>query len=368
MKVRIFVPATDAFESARFALLDGPGNVLREGTAPLAGIPRAEAAEVILPVTRVLFARLALPRVNAATIRELLPFAVEDRLLGDPAHIHAVAGNRGANGETTVAIVDRDWFSRTLDALRRAGIKPRSAWSESALAPRGAGEWNLAWGPDSGILVDDRDVAVAFDRGESGDLPLALRLALDEAAARGERPRGICVRSEAGEPLPDLERWSAESGAIFMKSQPWEWVRLRAPEQAIDLLQGEFTPRSAASISARRIPRAAAILVGVIAVLQLAFVAADTWRLERERQSLDARREAIFRTAFPEAKAVVDPDLQMRRNLAELRRTRGLASDDDFLGQLTRAAREGATPVRAIEYASGRLQVRRDATAMGSTR
>jgi general secretion pathway protein L len=367
MRVRVFVPATDRFESARFALLDGRGNVLREGTAPLAEIPRADAAEVILPVTRVLFARLALPRVNAATIRELLPFAVEDRLLGDPAHIHAVAGNRGANGETTVAIVDRDWFARTLDALRHAGLKPRSAWSESALAPRGEGVWNLAWGPQTGILVDDRDVAVAFDRGDGDELPLALRLALDEAAARGERPRAICVRSEAGEPLPELERWSADSGVMFMKSEPWEWVRLRAPQAEIDLLQGEFAQRSA-SLSARRIPRAAAILAGVIAVLQLAFVAADAWRLERERRSLEARREAIFRTAFPEAKAVVDPVLQMRRNLAELRRTRGLASDDDFLAQLTRAAREGATPVRAIEYASGRLQVRREATAMGTSR
>ena len=49
----------------------------------------------------------------------------------------------------------------------------------------------------------------------------------------------------------------------------------------------------------------------------------------------------------------------MRRNVAELRRTRGLATDDDFLGQLTRASREGATPVRSVEYGSGRLQVRR---------
>jgi general secretion pathway protein L len=360
MKVRIFVPATDAFESARFALFDGRGNVLREGTAPLSEIPRAESTQVILPASRVLFARLKLPRVNAATIRELLPFAVEDRLLGDPSQVHAVAGIRGANGETTVAIVDRDWFSRTLDALRSAGLKPVHAWSEGGLVPFGASEWNLAWGPERGLLVDGRGVAVAFDRAESGDIPLALRLALDEAAAGGERPRGVCVRSESGEPLPDLDRWSEETGVIFMEAEPWEWVRVRAPDSsvAIDLMQGEFTPR-ATSLSPRRIPRAAAVLAVVIAVLQLTFVAADAWRLERERRSLEARREAIFRTAFPEAKAIVDPELQMRRNVAELRRTRGLATDDDFLGQLTRAAREGATPVRSIEYASGRLQVRR---------
>jgi general secretion pathway protein L len=357
MKLRVFVPPGDAFESVRFALFDGRGNVLREDVVPLAQVPRADDVDVILPASRVLFARLELPRVGAATIRELLPFAVEDRLLGDPSHVHAVPGERMADGETTVAIVDRDWFGRTLDALRNAGLKPRHAWSESDLAPRGHGEWNLAWGPDRGLLVDDRGVAVGFDRSGSGDLPLALRLALDEASARGERPNGICVRVESREPLPDLGRWNDETGVTFMDGEPWEWVRARAAEpRAIDLLQGEFAPRSA-SFSLRRIPRAAAILAVVIALVQVALLALDTLRLERERQSLEARRESIFRAAFPEAKSVVDPDLQMRRNVAELRRSRGLAADDDFLGQLTRAAREGPVPARSIEYQSGRLRV-----------
>jgi general secretion pathway protein L len=358
MKVRVFIPAADAFDTARFALLDARGTVLREDIAAIAQIPRADEAEVILPASRVLFARLKLPRVNAATIRELLPFAVEDRLLGDPAHIHAVAGRRDASGDTTVAVVDRDWFARALETLRRAGLKPTRAWSESALATSGSGEWNVVWGRERGVLVDDRGVAVAFDRA-GADLPLALRLALDEAAARGERPDRIAIHPEGGEPLPDLPRWTQESGATFIESMAWETARTRpVPGDAIDLLQGEFVPRSAA-LSASRIPRGAAILAGLIALLQVTFVGLDAWRLERERQSLEAKREAIFRAAFPEAKAVVDPDLQMRRNVAELRRARGLAGDDDFLAQLTRAAREGP-PVRSLEYAAGRLQVRRD--------
>jgi general secretion pathway protein L len=110
------------------------------------------------------------------------------------------------------------------------------------------------------------------------------------------------------------------------------WERLRAGEpssQAINLLQGEFAPR-ASRLSVSRIPRAALVLAALIAILQLAFLAADTWRLERERVSLEAKREAVFRGAFPEAKTVVDPQLQMARNLAELKRARGMASDDDF--------------------------------------
>jgi len=357
MKVRVYIPASGEFEGAPFALLDGRGALLREDTVPLGQIPRADEVEVVLPASRVLFARLKLPRVSASTIRELLPFAVEDRLLGDPANIHAVAGRREANGDTTVAIVDRDWFERTLEALRRAGLKPARAWSESALAASGSGEWNIVWGPERGLLVDDRGVAVPFDRAGDG-VPLPIRLALDEAAAKGERPARVVIHSESREPLPDVQRWSSESGAAFTQGVPWEAARIRTPTaEAIDLMQGEFAPRSAA-LAASRIPRGATILAAVIAVLQVAFVAVDAWRMDRERLSLEAKREAIFRTAFPEAKAVVDPELQMRRNVAELRRARGLAGDDDFLGQATRAARDGAS-VRSLEYAAGRMQVRR---------
>jgi hypothetical protein len=55
---------------------------------------------------------------------------------------------------------------------------------------------------------------------------------------------------------------------------------------------------------------------------------------------------------------VVDPDLQMARNLAELQRARGLAAGDEFLAALTRAARENPVPVKSIDYTAGKVVVR----------
>jgi general secretion pathway protein L len=56
---------------------------------------------------------------------------------------------------------------------------------------------------------------------------------------------------------------------------------------------------------------------------------------------------------------VVDPDLQMSRNLADLKRSRGILVEDDFLTRLTRAAKEPGGPAKSIEYSSGKLVVRR---------
>src|SRR6185369_7287327 len=99
--------------------------ILREGVSVLAEAPRGDEVEAVLPAARVLFARLKLPKVSPATIRELLPFAVEDRLLADPSHIHAVAGPTNEAGDTLVAVVDRDWIESATRALAAHGIRPR---------------------------------------------------------------------------------------------------------------------------------------------------------------------------------------------------------------------------------------------------
>ena len=357
MKLRIFLPDTDRPEAAaRFAwrLFDARGTTLREDTSALADIPRAEEVEAILPAGRVLFARLKLPRVNATTIRELLPYAVEDRLLADPSHIHAVAGPRNSRGETVVAVVDRDWLQSMLDTLARAGHRPSHAWSESALLAGGQHDWNVVWGTDRGMLVDDEGVAATFDPGAG--VPLAVRLALDEAAARDEKPAGIRVHTAGDAPLPDLAAWSRETGAAFHPGTQWNVIAAGQPwVDSIDLMQGEFSP--ARMSGSRRIPRAAAWLTAAVVLIQLGLTAFETWRLSSERAALEAKRESIFRGAFPEAKVVVDPELQMARNLADLKRERGLAAGDEFLAQMTAAAR-GGKPVRSVEFRNGKLATR----------
>jgi general secretion pathway protein L len=131
---------------------------------------------------------------------------------------------------------------------------------------------------------------------------------------------------------------------------------------AIDLLTGDFS-RRAARLGKVRVPRLAWALAGTIVVLQFAFTAADAWRLEQERRSLEAEREAIFRAAFPEAKTVVDPALQMRRNLADLQRTRGQAAASDFLVLATAASKADPQPARKLAYANGRLEIDRGSAA-----
>src|SRR3954470_5333735 len=242
MKLRVFLPAVEAPASnptLAWILRDARGHVLRRDECAMDEMPKADTVEAVLPAERVLFARLKLPRVNAGTIRELLPYAVEDRLLADPAHIHAVAGPRNAHGETLVAVVDREWLGRHLHSLARAGLRAKAAWCESALLAGGTGDWHVVLDTARGMLVDDEGVAATFDRGTT--LPLAIRLALDEAAGRGERPTSVTVHVANGAPLPDLAAWSAEAGLPFTAGGPWETIAAGDPAaDTIDLLHGDW--------------------------------------------------------------------------------------------------------------------------------
>jgi general secretion pathway protein L len=77
----------------------------------------------------------------------------------------------------------------------------------------------------------------------------------------------------------------------------------------------------------------------VLALALQAMVTVVKWSaLADEKQELRAQMELRFRTVFPEAVAVMDPVLQMRRQLASAREAAGTVDSSDFLPLLERAA------------------------------
>ena len=69
--------------------------------------------------------------------------------------------------------------------------------------------------------------------------------------------------------------------------------------------------------------------------------------------------EARFRGVFPDAVAVADPALQMRRKLADARHAAGQSDSGDFLPMIERVAAATrdlpAGAVRTVSYEGGRL-------------
>lgn len=368
MPLRLLLPPTDRPGSdtpVDWCLVDARGVPQRSGTGPLSALPRDDAVEVILPALRVLHARLKLPKVGASTLRELLPFAVEDQLLADPAQVHAATGATLASGETVVAIVDRAWLEAGLGAIAAAGLRCTRAVCETALAPAEPGCWHVRLGPSGAWLTEDDGHAVAFDAPSGPEAPFAVRIAAREALERGAPPKVIRVWADSRAPAPDAVAWKSALEVAVEVSTPPPALSGVARSDAIDLLTEGLAHRQSRAATFR-LPRNVWALAAMLLVLLGGLLAFDVWRLERERRNLMAEQESLFRAAFPEAKTVVDPALQLRRNLDDLRRSRGEASASAFLAAAAEAAREGPVPARSITYANGKLAVQRGAAPLAA--
>jgi general secretion pathway protein L len=98
----------------------------------------------------------------------------------------------------------------------------------------------------------------------------------------------------------------------------------------------------------------------------------DWTRLASEQRSLRAQMEARFRSAFPDAVAVADPALQMRRKLADARHAAGQPDGGDFLPMMEKVAtalkEAPAGALRIASYESGRMTLELAAVEEGSVR
>ena len=102
-------------------------------------------------------------------------------------------------------------------------------------------------------------------------------------------------------------------------------------------MQGAFAPVSPFTALWPKL-KPALVVLALMLLLQVSASVAQWWSLKKEAAQLRANMEQIFRDTFPEARSVVDPQLQMQRQINSLRQQRGSPEADDFLVLLNQAA------------------------------
>jgi type II secretory pathway component PulL len=132
---------------------------------------------------------------------------------------------------------------------------------------------------------------------------------------------------------------------------------------ALNLLQGPYASRRrgsrgwfvdlAGSAQFGKFRLAASLLVAALGVHVLATLA-DWGRLVYENKQLRGEMRQVFQATFPQTRAIVDPTLQMRRQLADLRRAHGYADTGDFLHALNALSGQ-VGGVNGMQYENARL-------------
>ena len=386
----IFVPDRDQFEVNSAAdegldvgasdvvkwLLSRPAGVnVESGESRLSAIVVSEVTVAVIPVSRLAFIDAILPPVSAQKREQLLNFAIEDKLTIDPATVHAVVlgpSNIGAN-HYVVAAIDRHWLAAALQWLARHDISVQLAVPETALQWVGGGEWLVHLHPRAGYAVRADGLAYGIDQ-QDADLsvpPFALTLALNEAAAAADSRAlptriNIVAAAEVAARI-DRQQWQLALGeqsavgiALDVKADDGLRTSVVPLNQLArsNLLVGPFKPVSGAS-SWQTTLRPAMLVAAAILALHFVFIGFDAWRLSQQRAALDAQTRTLFQQSFPEATTIVDPVLQMSRNLAQVKRERGV-SGEPLLEQLALAASlttDVAAEIRSLDYVDGKLTI-----------
>ena len=346
--LHIYVPETGFGASCDWALRTA--GTVQLGAGDWNQLPQANQTVLILAASRVLFTQVQLPAVSQNKMRELLAFAVEDKLLTEPDKVHTVAAARKPNGETAVAIIDKAWLRQQLAFLRQHGIQADKMLAETLLPPLENNTWSLAWNGQGGFIRSGMQAGFVVDGGDAQTPPMALSLALDEARAGNTAPERLVIYQTPGASTPNWPGIQCEQRAT------WIWQNADTTSAAaFNLLQGEFAPPSKTRAWTQQW-RPAFALLGIIVAVHFLATLGDWIQLQREHHHLQSAMVTTFKQTFPEAAAIVDPALQMRRNLADLQRARGIPQNADFLPLLAQAApllRQGH--IQSLQYTQDQL-------------
>jgi general secretion pathway protein L len=337
--------------------LDGT-TVLRSGQAALAGLAAMDGQVVaVVPWQRLSWHAVTLPPQSGGRQTAVLHGLLEEQLLEDPAALHlAVAPNTSTRrgGDTLVAVCSRHWLQQALAPLEAVGLRVQRIVPEcSPIHPVQAEPWLQ--------LVEHDGQTLGLLRHAQGVTPIphntrsAWSASLNAVSACWAEPATIQQASD----------WCAQEALLQPAAHRW----LQAARGDWDLAQGEWSQSHAqrsgrwlhgAWNTLRHDPawRAVRWGAGLLLLAQVVGLNAWAWRDQSQLKVQEQQLQQLLTDTFPQVRVVVDPALQMRREVDALRQATGAPSPQDadhLLSRLSEVLPPQASP-RQLGYAAGELR------------
>ncbi len=365
----VTLPAEPADAAAVYDyVLTADGSALTEQSrAPLALLPQLGSTdEVVALVTadKLSWHQVQLPKgslgrrfgsdAGLPRLRAVLEGLLEDQLLDETAQLHfAIEPKPDADKPVWVAVCDRTWLRTALQALEQSGR------AVSRIVPEFAPD---SLGDELCVLGEPEHASLVFSRaGGVAVWPLS-----KASVALLDWP--------ATQPLVAEPAVAALAEQLFARTVTLEQAgqrRLQALRSAWDLAQFEMANSSGARTRKRlselvgnllRAPRWRAARFSFLALLLVNLVGLNAWAW-REQSALRTQRGAvndILTRTFPQVRVVVDPLVQMSKEVAALQQASGSVSARDM--EVMMGAFAALVPLNtapsALEFSAGELRLK----------
>ncbi len=343
--------------STQWLAQDRNGRVL---AGPMAGLPTAQAEDVVVLLPSETVSLLPAPRVakQQRQLEQAVPFAIEENLATPVEQCRVAIADAGSPEQVTAAVIGNARLAGFVERLNAAGIAADRFVPESWLLPVSDAEATLLLDGQRAVLRHAQAGALAGDA--MGELPQWLAwLAPQWPAGR----QLVCVGEAAAlsDPLLEDSRIALRREAVV---SPLAYLAKRLDQvPELNLLGGTFAPRKAGR--GRALWRIAAIVAGVAAALLLGQTALETAQLKRRHAAQRLEMETVLRQALPGVARIVDPKAQL---LGELSRRQGAGGEGvlTMLGAIAPViSGSGRYTLDGMDYRGGTLDItlRTDAVA-----
>lgn len=349
-------------------------------------LPAVKQATLIFDARDVTLIQIKLPPLAGAKLRQALPNAIEDRLLQDPQScLIALGPVINDEGARLVGVIDRAWLDFVVGAFERRGIRvlratpgqltstfePETAsiiCVHDGLAIRTAQDDGLGWsaGSEAEHRIDTLNSALATVLVPPMEIdPAAAAQIVDDEVGLLEllKPKGLAATKIVA--MIEDDSWLEVVTEVARRlNLPVQMASLPLPEKSsLNLLDGRAgsdVGRRFADINWRAL-RVPAALVGASLAVFLLGLNLHWGKLATEKSELRADMVNTFRETFPNARVVVDPLLQMEREVARMRASAGQTGSEDFMPLMVRFSQalgpQANDALTSLEYRDGRLLV-----------
>lgn len=354
MRKQLFIQLSDSSADATAATIpaswvlrddDRPAGVQFQGSLNEAAAQAAGArVSVLAPGEDVLLAQVELPAMKPQRLARAVPFALEEQLAEDVEDLHVAVGRRDAQGWVANAVVARSTLDAWLTQLKAAGLQPDVVSPEIFGVPwdedSGADGWSMMVDGTRALLRTGAQTGLVFDAGnlvpivracldandETPPAKLSMVACGDSAFADTEAHRQLAALCE--QRAVELSLRQADEACSVVLAQGFN------EQNAINLLQGDYSHKEQLE-KLLRPWRPALILAGVWLLLQVGMLTVEYNRLSVLNADQKVQIESVYRKAFPQARKIVNPKVQMERGLEKLRG--GGGQNEGFLALLAQA-------------------------------
>ncbi len=353
MSKRIFIRLRGR-QSAEWLRQSDAGNQYGHGSlADAAAVATGLQLIVIVPGEDVLLARAHVPGHKRRYLGQMVPYAMEEQLIGDIDDSHFAFGD--SDGEhVSVAVVSRRCMEIWNELLAAHNLHPKHLVVDTQLLPLAEGHWHGLLRDSQLLLSDGARLGQVIDL-DNLDSLLPMWLAEQETP-----PVRLSLHHCGATPaltLPTVEgcelRLEAEVDSIvgYLAKQ----FDSAAP---INLLQGDYSRRERSSRLWRPWKPALALAAGWL-LLSFTTALVDSYRLQGELEALRADVKQIYMDTFPDSKNVPKPKEMMERQLRAL--SGGGSDDANFIALLDKAATQlSATrglDLHQVNFKDGKLDI-----------